>query len=563
MADSSDKELKDIPGRRSPSGSLPDLDEKLADLTGLPTPLPGDPRRQAVPSIQGTVYQAWWSIDAWLRLSDANEVIYLEGAEDFDITRTDLAVTVQVRHNTGTISLGTEKALEALENFWTLSSRDAHRRIYFHYLTTSPIAMEQDANFDGLKGIELWRVAQTNPDLAIKIRDYLILKLDAASPLRKFLSSSAAELVQERLIQRFYWLTDQPDIEAVKQSVDDRITNLLSSQGRSLAQPSSVRKFLESRFWEIIIERSPTRRCLTRAELLRQVEAATTVVFRVPVDKLLDFFGINRPGLSSLNLLRDKIPKPPEPLLRRPELTNHLEELVRRRNVVLITGTVHKGKTTLAQLVSSMLCPEAWWVNLMGRQPNEVDNVLHALADRIESGDSPSLVIIDDLDIGPAAYRVYRDSLALVLLRASNTGCGIILTARGGPGDSAITHDFEMVLPFEVPEMTPEETEALFIEHGCPHEIAKFWGSLISIRTGGHPKLVQVELAELSTRDWPMPDVDDLTAQSSAVVSVRQLARKLISESVPELVAEFVYLVSESSLLHSIGAGQKVSQFDR
>ena len=78
-----------MPDRDSRSIALPSVDETLANITGLPEQLPGDPRRQAVPSIHGTVYQAWWSIDAWLRLADADEVIYIEGAEDFDVVRTD------------------------------------------------------------------------------------------------------------------------------------------------------------------------------------------------------------------------------------------------------------------------------------------------------------------------------------------------------------------------------------------------------------------------------------------------------------------------------------------
>ncbi len=549
MADFSNKERKDVPGARSPSDSLADVDEKLADLTGLPAGLSGEPRRQAVPSIQGTVYQAWWSIDAWLQLSGANEVIYLEGAEDFDFVRTDLAVTVQVKRNAGTISLGTKKALEALENFWTLSLREAHRRIDFHYLTTSSVAMEQNADFDGQNGIELWRAAQTNPDSATTIRDYLVSKLGATSPLRAFLASATPELVQDRLIRRFHWLTEQPDLDAVKQSVDERIVVLLRDQRLPPKHSSMVRKYLESRFWEIITKSSPAQRRLTLAELLSQIEAATTVTFTVRVDKLPDLIAITRPGVPLLNLLLEKVPMPPEPLLRRPELTKHLEKLVRRRNVVLITGTVHKGKTTLAQLVSWTLCPEASWVNLTGLRPNEVDMVLHALANRIESGNSPSLVIIDDLDIGPTAYRVYRDSLRLVTHRASNVGSSLMLTAQGGLDDSALVRDSNIIVAFEVPEIDPEEIKVLCIEHGCPHEIAKSWGSLIFVWTGGHPKLVQVRLAELAARGWPIPTASDLTSPSPAEVSVRQLARRLMSESVPEPIAEFVYLVSESSTL--------------
>jgi len=78
-----------MPDRDSKSGALPGVDETLTKTIGFPAHLSGDPRRQAVPSIHGDVYQAWWSIDAWLRLADADEVIYLEGSEDFDIVKAE------------------------------------------------------------------------------------------------------------------------------------------------------------------------------------------------------------------------------------------------------------------------------------------------------------------------------------------------------------------------------------------------------------------------------------------------------------------------------------------
>jgi len=537
-----------MPKSDSPYGALPDVDETVANITSLPEQLPGDPRRQAVNSTTGTVYQAWWSIDAWLQLADANEVIYLEGAEDFDKARTNGAIAVQVKRNAGSISLNTAKAHTALENFWTLSCQGVHRQIDFHYLTTSYIAMEQDADFGGAKGIEVWRAARTNPELTIEVAKYLIGKLDPSSSLRTFLSSATAELVQARLIQRFHWLTNQPDLDVVKHSVDDRITHLLNDQHRNLALIPNVRKYLESRFWEILIETSSARRCLTRGELLRQVEAAITTYIPVPVDQLPGWIGNARPGLGLLNLLLEKLPRPPEPLLRRPELTQRLEELVKHRKVVLLTGTVHKGKTTVAQLVSSTLCPEAWWINLSGRRVDEVDNVLLALAGRIERGDSLNLVVIDDLDISPAAHRVYRDSLALVLHRAGKTGRGVIFTAQGGTSDSIIAQDFNNVEILEVPELTSPEIKTLCVDHGCPNDIATSWGALITAWTRGHPKLVQVRLAELAARGWPSPSATDLTTQSSAVTSVRQMARQLLSDSVPGPIAEFVYLVSECSV---------------
>jgi hypothetical protein len=528
--------------------SLPN-DETLRGIAGLPPHLPGDPRRQAVYSIQGTVYQAWWSIDAWLRLTNADEVIYLEGAEDFDIVKHDTAITVQVKQNTGSVSLGTARAHQALENFWTLCCKASSRRIDFHYLTTSTIAMEQGANFDGLKGIDAWRAAQTSPELVGKITEYLKQKLPATSSLRAFLTSATPEAIRLRLIERFHWFTEQPDVAAVRHSVNDRICVLLGNMGRSISLSSSVQKYLESHFWEVVLKPSPAERCLTRGELLRQVEAATTTYLPIPLDQLPDILGNAPPGLNLLTLLIQKSPRPPDPLLRRPALTQRLKELVNQRRIVLLTGSVYKGKTTLAQLVASALCPEAWWINLTERPPTQVDTLLLALASRVESGDCPKLIIIDDLDVSPTAHRVYRDSLGLLLHRATASGHGVILTAQGASSHSAVVQDFTNIELLDVPELSTEETETLCLEHGCPESLSNIWGTLVAMWTRGHPKLVQVRLGELVDRGWPKPSATDLTTQSPAVTSARQMAQQLLSGSVSGPVAEFVYMVSECSVL--------------
>lgn len=508
----------------------------------------GDTRRQAVDSISGGVYQAWCSIDAWLRLTSADEVIYLEGAEDFDVIRKDGAVAVQVKRNSDPISLAYGKIRDALENFWTLVSKDRSRHVELQYLTTSTIVMEKDASFDGLCGIEAWRVARTSLDMAAKLVTFLVGKLDVHSPLRSFLAISTTEEVQQQLIQRVHWLTNQPDIEIVKQSVDDRITVLLRGQRRSVRLAPKVQKHLWSRFWEIIIEKVSANRRLTLAELLRQVEEATTAYLPVPLDQLPDLLANTNPGLGLLNLLLEKTPKPPEPLLSRPALTRQLENFVKQRRVVLLTGTVHKGKSTIAQLVASTLCPEAWWVNLTERRLDQVDNLFLALAGRIEHGDCPGLLIIDDLNISPSAYRVYRNSLLRVLHRADTSGLGILLTAQGDSSELISTSDFKNIEILDVPELSTDEVQILCVEHGCTAELAGTWASLVWIWTKGHPKLVQVRIAELIARGWPLPSSTDLMTQSSAVGSERQIARHLLSETVTALTAELVYTVSECSV---------------
>lgn len=511
--------------------------------------LPGDSRRQAVPSIRGTVYQAWCSIDAWLRLTTADQAIYLEGAEDFDIIKNGGAIAVQVKHNEASISLGTAKAREALENFWKIATQDPTRQVDFHYMTTSPVANERDWPIGDINGLDAWRAACTNTDMAVTVASYLKDHLEEGSALRRFIDTATPADLQDRLFRRFHWLTAQPGIEAVQLSVEERIRVLLNQLKKGVGLTSKVKIQLESYFWQVILHEDSRERRLTFGDLLEQVDAATTVYLPVPVDQLPDLLSGSRPGLGLLRLLIGKVPKPPVPLIQRTELVLHLEESVNQRRLMLLTGTIFKGKTTVAQLVADTLCPDAWWVNLTARRADQVDNILLALAGEIDSGACPSLVIIDDLDISPAAHRVYRDSLALVLHRARASGRAVLMTAQGGSSDTALLSEFRGIEIFEVPELTREEVTRLCLQEGCPTTKAEFWGLTVHSFSRGHPKLVQVRIADLARKGWPRPTSTDFGATSSAADSVRQIARRLLSDSCLPEVVEFLYCASESTVL--------------
>lgn len=532
----------------SDSDDKPESGVDNGESPKLSQPLPGDPRRQAVASVHGTVYQAWNSIDAWLQLeSKPGEIIYLEGAEDFDIVQEGSAIAVQVKRNTGTISLGTSKAKEALKNFWYLANKATDREVHFHYLTTSSVATEQGNPFNGEKGIEVWRRAQTDIDLTKEIADYLIDNLDSNSPLRIFLSTSTPENIQDKFIRRFHWLTNQPDTKAVKRSVDDRITTILEKQHRPLSLIPNIKKYLESRYWEVIVDPNSESRCLTKVDLLSQIEAATTTYMPFPIEKLPDLVASASPGLDLFKLLLDKLPTPPEPLLRRPLLIQSISKIIEERKSAIITGTVYKGKTTLAQLAANLLCANAWWISLSGRQREQVDNLVLVLAKQIENQECPNLVVLDDMDFSPASMHVYQDSLTLLLHRANSVGKSLLITAQGGSFSPEVNSQIVGTEIVEVTEIDGNELAALCIEHGCPNDLAALWSVIIGARSGGHPKLVQVQLAELKQNDWPKPSASEFTDKSSGLISAQHLARKLLNDGASPPVAEFAYLVSECS----------------
>lgn len=518
----------------------------LATSPAVVQELAGDPRRQAVPSIQGTVYQAWASIDAWLQLRSADEVIYLEGAEDFDVVRTGGATAVQVKHRTGSISLGNQLARDALENFWTLANSEPLRRVELHYLTTSMVVVEQDANFGGIAGIHAWRAARTSDDYAHRISNYLCEKLLSTSGLAQFLRTASITQIQERIFGRFHWFAEQPDMETVKRSVLDRICVRISATGQPLVLAEKVRQRLESRFWEVVVRTPSSERCLTLGDLLLQIEEATTAYLPVPLHRVPDLLANQSFGAGLLELLLEKPVRPPEPLLRRPELVARVRSSVERRQAALLTGTVHKGKTTTAQLVAAELCPSAWWLNLTGRRADQVDTLLLALAARVDTSECPSLVILDDLDVTVGAVNVFGGSLQLVLYRIQSSGRALLITTQGAfDRDTAGGEQLAGIETVHIAELSEQEITDLCVEFDCPAPIVARWSQSIELSTRGHPKLVQVRIAELRRQGWPSPRLEDLFEQSPAVTSAKQLSRRLLSALQPEPVAEFLYMAAE------------------
>lgn len=524
----------------------------LPDPHSIPRELAGDPARQAVASIRGIVYQIWWSIDAWLRLSSPDEVIFLEGAEDLDRIASGSAIAGQVKHEAESLSLNNQRSHEALENFWRLSLRESTRRVDLHYITTASAALERDAQFGGVAGLEVWRIAQTDAEMAAQIQAYLTPKLAPTSGLRAFLVSATSEQVQERLIRRVHWYLEQPGLDAVKQSVDDRLVVRLNQANVSLSYVAAVRDRLHAFACDVLVRPDSASRCLSLADLLREIDAATTEHVPIPALQYQQFqralqAGAFDPGAALLRVMRLPLPPAPTPLLNRKTLVEHVRLRMAERKAVLLTGTVYKGKTTVAQLVANELCPDAWWFPVASRSAVDTDNLLRAIAAGIADDSAPSLVVVDNIDLSPSAHAAYGQSLALLVSRATRAGRGLLLTARGESGETAQLSDFAGIEAIDVPELSVEEVQQHCLSNGCPEDLSQAWAALIRSATGGHPKLVQVRIAELGTKGWPAPISADITMTSPAVATAKQVARRMLSETVSPEIAAFVYTAAEAT----------------
>src|SRR5947208_3283551 len=109
------------------------------------SPLSGDPRRRASATLRGFAYQLWHTVDAWLAL-EAGQILYAEGVEDFDVVGQTHATPVQIKNDaaSGRLTLGTGKALAALQNFWTARRKNRGTPIHYKYLTTAELGRERE-----------------------------------------------------------------------------------------------------------------------------------------------------------------------------------------------------------------------------------------------------------------------------------------------------------------------------------------------------------------------------------------------------------------------------------
>ena len=105
-------------------------------------PLTANPKRQAHNQLRGYLYQIWHSVDAWLDLAE-DEVLYLEGAEDFDRISDDTATVVQVKDTQHKITLRSQEVKKAINDYWDLQTENPNLKVKFRFLTRSQIGVEK------------------------------------------------------------------------------------------------------------------------------------------------------------------------------------------------------------------------------------------------------------------------------------------------------------------------------------------------------------------------------------------------------------------------------------
>ena len=166
-------------------------------------PLNTDPKRQANDSLGGYRYQIWHSVDAWLDLAD-DEVLYLEGAEDFDIISPENITVVQVKNTQHNITLRSQEVNDAINRYWELRIDNPGRKVNACFRTRSQRGVERDNLFGkDQRGLDLWGDCLGNEETITKISQFLQTTGKISQEVANFLKKTKPQQIYEQAYRTY------------------------------------------------------------------------------------------------------------------------------------------------------------------------------------------------------------------------------------------------------------------------------------------------------------------------------------------------------------------------
>lgn len=517
----------------------------MRDDRSVHRPLPGDPARQAIPSLRGYAYQIWRTIDRWLRLKPG-ETLYIECAEDMDIAEAEGTTAVQVKDTEIKISLASQDAREAILHFWELQQRSSEN-VRFQFLTRAAIATEKGAILNRRPGIEVWREAAAgDAESCDLLRTFLLQKFESNPNFKSYLETRTSQELIAGLFRPFEWITEEPDAQIIQEFIRRRLIGYGEQHGCSPSISARVIGELNLHCWEVAQRTTPEARSLTREDFLFIFEKATSVL--VPLSALANAVVPAAGAVGSISMgvsikfWTEGVPPLPDPTLPRQQAVAAAVASLSTVSPLVLAGSVGKGKTTLAKLVAFAAHKDCLWIDLSGRESPFAEAALASLALTLEDRDRPSLIVIDDFLIEPNSPQGLWTSFAMLQRVCRNSGSQLLVTTKGIPRerlDARLISSGANVQQIE--DLSAAEVKEFLEKLGCPTTMSVAWATLTLAQTGGHPKLVHVRALDLRDQGWPKLTTQVLTETPASIAGQRENERLNVAqrESGPKL--DFLY----------------------
>ena len=519
--------------------------------------LKANPKRQAHAQLKGYLYQIWHSVDAWLDLAD-DEVLYLEGAEDFDKISGDTATATQVKHTQHNITLRSQEVNDAINNYWELRTNNPGRKVKFRFLTHSQIGAEQGSPFGkNQRGLRLWSHCSGNEETITKISKFLQIEATISEEVNDFLKRAEPQQIYGQLIEPITWETGSKGTSFVEESIKARLIyhgdrycitppdaqkvfDSLITEAFRIATQKENRKLTKKHFLKIFAEN--TRVSVPIQNIHEQQPIALQVVLNhIKKALIADSSDIT---IQSQSPIQDTIPPLYHDVVPRTDLLAKLQAKLQSEGMVVIHGGTGKGKTTLAKLTVDVINGSWVWLNFTGRDSFQTGQLLRELTTEV-SNQSPQVnIVLDDLNLQPQQLREYEEVLGIVVYRVLKRGAKLLITSqRKLPNYFSHRLDVLQSVNIDVPDLTISEIEQLAQQLGCPVNDVEAWAKVTQAQTGGHPMLVHALFAQLQQGDWKRDIIESILHPPQELADVRETARQLLID-LPEDQRELLYRLS-------------------
>ena len=518
----------------------------------------GDEARQAVESLRGYAYQVTAAALAWIDLNDKGK-LFLEVAEDYAIVADNDLRAVQVKDTKASESatLNNENVRDAVASFVSLAASNPHHEVTLRYFTTAPIGTEKVIadRPGGVAGLLYWRRAAAASDVG-PIR----ARLDSdkfPTEVRDFVRARDDESLRRDLLRRIHWDCGSPDIDSLRQELEDRLV-VLGREKFELSAPESVQlaDILIYRVLQRSIQKDPHQRVLTRAELYNTIDRAkgrfvpltslnamhvlaTAVAQMVPnADGSLQL-AISEPGW----IVRSETLPNHAGMVSRAAVETKIQEALRRDGACFIVGASGLGKSSLADVVAVAVSDTFVIADFRDVDPDDARARLDELFRRAV-GFTGKVFILEDFNQLDEP-RVTRSLLRLVeALRRRD--CTMIVTCYRHPSAKTL-HNLNLGADciVQCPYFTQEESAALVRLHGGDPRV---WGLVAHVAGAfGHPQLVLVFVDGMSARGWPDEELVEVVGNglsSGDIEAERDAARRTLVGTLPENARALLYRLS-------------------
>lgn len=511
-----------------------------------------DPKRDATDSIRGYVYQAYQSVLAWMQLKE-NEILVLEGAEDFDVHCGSSVTTTQVKDVSGNLTLRTQAVVDSLNNFWTHREKNPGYDIVLRFLTTAEAGQEQNSPFtSGQKGLDLWQSAESD-DIDIKPLRTFLLTLGLNPSLARFINTSTDDELRETLIRRIKWDMGNRQIGALQYVIEDK----LKIHGLKLRINSYYSCQVLNHLIKKIVDLLSTKgtKALRFSDFLSCFDDATAVsIPRGELEAMNSNSSMQQImgmlDLAEMSRLTNRAPTVGSsvPLvdgaISRKSVVLGNAKLLREQSIIFLYGSSGIGKTNLGALISNEIGGRWGWAGFRGLPPEQTKDVLTRAAYEMNEARLTPLLVLDDVDLSQVTL-FEREFITLVFSVLNSKGM-VIVTGPTRPPVQLLPKLWKCeTCAVTVPYFDEIEIAEMVHAHGLSDDKrVKEWARTIWLTTSGHPQLVHARVRNLSAKEWPSIELSDLTKPED-VERVRSEARvRLVREFPTENTRILAYRLS-------------------